>query len=232
MVFSDPRFICNTSKIWHDFLFYGKAGFKTAWLRQAFDQHEAEFFLSIRNPASFLSELLKHDAPMTLDEHLQGAEPGAMYWSDVIRRIRGSNPQTPITVWCNEDAPVIWPLVLAAVAGVETDVPLAGSDTLAKPLLTPAGKASLAAAIGDPISAPVPQIMQALERHIEFYADPEALQQEIDIPGWDEIHVETMTIAYEEDLDRIAAMEGVVFLRPDAPVAMLDDEAYELRQSI
>jgi len=222
VVFSDPRFICNTTRVWHDFEFYGKAGFKTAWLRRAFADHETEFHLSIRNPAGFLAELLRFHAPMTLEDHLRGADPGTMFWSEVIGRIRAANPDTPITVWCHEDTPVIWPLVLAAVAGVEADVPMAGSDAIVRPLLTEAGRQSLASALGDPVAIPAAQTVEALERHLELYADPDQLHDEIDIPGWDDVHVEAMTLAYEADLERIAATEGVAFLRPEATAELFD----------
>ena len=38
-------------------------------------------------------------------------------WSDTVRNIRIHNPGVPLTVWCDEDTPLIWPEVLQAVSG-------------------------------------------------------------------------------------------------------------------
>ena len=214
VVLSDPKFICSPKKIWHEGRFYGKAGFKTAWLRQTFSDHQAEFFLGVRNPVSFLSDLLREHAPMTLADHTQGASPGGMFWSDVVRSIRDDNPTCPVTVWCTEDTPVIWPLVMAALGGIEPDTPLDGAARIALPLLTPEGQASLIDTIGDPIKTDMLETLTALDQHMSAYVDEDALDEVIDIPGWTEEHVEAMTDAYEEDLERIRTMHGITFIRP------------------
>ena len=213
VVMSDNRFICAHAKIFFGGEFYGKAGFKTAWLRQAFPDHACEFFLSIRNPATFLSELLRAEAPTRLPDLLQGANTAQMRWSVVIARIRAANPDTQITVWCNEDTPLIWPLVLSAVAGIEPDVPIDGSADITRTLLTPEGQESLTSALGDPISADMDKTMHALGAHLHHYLDQSTVEEEIDVPGWQDEHVELMTAAYEADIDRIGAIEGVNFLR-------------------
>ena len=204
----------SPKKIWYENQFYGKAGFKTAWLRQTFDDHDVEFFLGLKNPAVFLSDLLRTYAPMTLAEHLDGSNPGAMFWSDIVTMVRTANPETPITVWCNEDTPIIWPLVLAAVCGIEPDTPLDGSAKIALPLLNPEGQEALAKRLGTPITASMLETLAILDQHMSLYVDEDAISEEIDIPDWTEAHVDAMTQAYEEDIERIAHIPGITLIRP------------------
>lgn len=214
IVLSDPKFICSPKKIWHEKKFYGKAGFKTAWLRQTFPDHEAEFFLGIRNPATFLSDLHAAHQPMALGEHLNGANPGSMFWSDVVRLIRDENPETPLTVWCNEDTPIIWPLVLAAVGGIEPDTPLDAAARIALPLLTPEGQESIERILGNPIQTNMLDTLTALDQHMSLYVDEDAVDEIVDLPDWTGEHVAAMTDAYEDDIERIGQMSGVTLIRP------------------
>lgn len=214
IVLADPMFICAPSKIFHDGQFYGKAGFKSSWLQATFDQHPAEFSLCVRNPVAFLSELLASEAAFSLEELLAGADPGQMFWSNVIDLIQTSNPEAPITVWAHEDAPLIWPMALSAVAGIEDDQPLAGSADLARNYLTEEGQDKLTEAIGDPVIVEQDRALSALATHLEHYSDPDKLDEVIELPHWEAHHIDLMLEAYEEDLDRIAGMPGVTFLRP------------------
>ena len=151
---------------------------------------------------------------MTMGDHLQGASPGAMFWSDVIKLIRDENPEIPITVWCNEDTPLICPLVLAAVSGIEPDTPLDGADRIARTLLTTEGQDSLTQTIGSSITATMLETLTALDQHMSIYADEDTLEEVIDLPDWTNAHVEAMSEAYEEDVERIAQLGNVRLISP------------------
>ena len=76
-----------------------------------------------------------------VDAFVAGQDVGAMRWSEPLAAIRAACPDVPLTVWCNEDLPLVWPDVLRAVAGVGTE--LAGEDAILRQIMSPAGFARL-----------------------------------------------------------------------------------------
>ena len=57
------------------------------------------------------------------------------YDATVMTKIKAENPGIPLTVWCDEDTPLIWTEVLQAVAGHDPDLVLEESDELLAQLL-------------------------------------------------------------------------------------------------
>jgi hypothetical protein len=48
----------------------------------------------------------------------------AVAWSEMLRRLTMTHPDCPVTVWCNEDTPLIWGELLQDIAAVGIEVPL------------------------------------------------------------------------------------------------------------
>ena len=214
LVLSDHRFICMPSRIFFDGGFYTKAGYKTAWLREAFADHEVSFFLAIRNPAGFLSDLLPACEAHTYQTLLNGADPMKIRWSEVVERIRADNPSAPLTVWCHEDAPLIWPQILRAVAGANPAQALSGSHELANGLMDEDGAQKLEAHLAAHPPETDAQRSVAISEHLEKYAREDAMEDEIDLPGWTEDVVDQITADYDADVTRIREIHGVTLLRP------------------
>ena len=49
-----------------------------------------------------------------------------MRWSAVVESIQKAAPDSSITLWRHEDAPVVWPEVLRALSGIGQDVTMLG----------------------------------------------------------------------------------------------------------
>ena len=103
VVLSNENFLCRADVVLADNALYPKAE-KSAWLRQCFPDHEVEFALGIRNPATFLPDLLGRldEDPETRAVRLEPVSLGNLLWSDVVQRIANANPGAPITVWCHD----------------------------------------------------------------------------------------------------------------------------------
>jgi hypothetical protein len=54
--------------------------------------------------------------------------------------------------------------------------------------------------------------MRAALAFLHKYAKPEAIEQEITIPEWDENTVTALTTLYEDDLGQISQIDGVRLL--------------------
>jgi hypothetical protein len=194
---------------------YPVAGARLRGLAQIFPDHSAEFHLALRGPASFLPALLRKLRGKSYDEMMMGLHPQDLFWSDMVHDITRSNPSVPLHLWCDEESPLIWPEVLAQVAGLPPgSAPLEGEEDLIAGLLPPEVAAQLAATLKD--YAPPDLAGRAAIRadFLERHALPEALELEADLPGWSPALLAALERQYEEDLARIAASPGVHLLRP------------------
>jgi hypothetical protein len=193
---------------------YPAAGERVRAFSQIFPEIEAEFHLAIRNPATFLPALYERQQPKAYPDFLAGSDPYDLRWSDVVERILDSNPDAPLTIWCDEDTPLIWPEVLQAVAGLPDGVRLDGEEDLLISLMSGEGMARLRAYLESHPPASVLQRRKIVSAFLDKFALPERIDMQIEMPGWTEDMVADLTEAYEEDVARIAQMAEVTFLAP------------------
>lgn len=188
---------------------YPSAGDRMRAITRIFPEIGAEFHLAVRNPATFIPALMARQRGRSYAEVMKGLHPQDLLWSDLVRDIREANPEVPLTIWCDEDTPLIWPEVLRAVSGHAPRTVLEGTDDLLAGLMSPEGLARLTAAL----SAHPPRTVKARRRitaeHLERHGRPEQLEQEIDLPGWTPALAEALTAQYDDDIARIAALPGV-----------------------
>jgi hypothetical protein len=216
VVLTHESFICVPTRVFEGGILYEKAGYKPMWLRNLFPGDEVEFFLAIRNPATFIPAVFHHKWQKRDNFHqfLQGTDVGEVRWSDVIVAIRESNPDTPLTVWCNEDTPLIWPEVLQRVSGHAPGTRIKGGLDILAEIMKREGKRRLRRYLADNPPKSERQRRRILAAFLEKYAIEEAVEEELDVPGWTDATVAELTLNYERDLDEIAAIPGVSFIEP------------------
>lgn len=185
---------------------YPAAGERVRGVLNIFPSFGAELHVAIRNPATFLPALLQRQRGKSVEDFMGGIDPLSLHWSDVIADLLTQCPN--VTVWCDEDTPLIWPEVLRAVAGV--DFPLEGEDEVLATIMSDEGLARLRAA--NPQSLPAEERRNLTVSLLEEHARPEAVEMQIDMPGWTPELVDALSDVYERDILRIMAMPGVRFI--------------------
>jgi len=140
--------------------------------------------------------------------------PISLRWAPVVRRIVAAVPDITLTVWCNEDTPLIWPEVLRAVAGLGPDDQIEGDFDLLATIMTDEGLAKLKAYFESHPPTSVAQRRRATTAFLEKFARDDEIEVEVDLPGWTPELIAALTAAYDEDCAEIAAMPGVTFLWP------------------
>lgn len=193
---------------------YPAAGERVQAFSQLFPDNETQFFLGLRNPATFLPQLYRRNNPSSYDEFLAGADPYEMRWSYVIARIREMNPNVALTVWCDEDTPMIWPEVLRAVGGLPADVPLLGENDVLAMLMSGEGLARMQAYIDTRPPVNIDQRRKIVSAFLEKFALPERIDMNFQMPEWDQQMVDDLTQIYDEDVAKIIASGKVTFLQP------------------
>lgn len=214
MVLSNPNFFCNPNNVFAGGTFYGTAAVRMRAFRQLFPGDQLSIFMAIRNPATFIPAAWGLARQETLAEYMGPLEPQALRWSDMVTRMRGAAPDIALTIWCNEDTPLIWHEILAALVGDGVEGPLEGAHALLETIMQPEGVERLSSYLESHPPASVSQHRRIISAFLGKYVIRARIEEEIDLPGWDEALIADLTRAYEADVDQIAAMEGVTFLRP------------------
>jgi len=214
LVLANEDFICVHGRIFENHILYDKSGYKTNWLRNLLPDAEFEFFLGIRNPATFIPAAFKHPKQKQKDfsYFLNNADVTDILWSDVLVSIQEANPGCPVTVWCNEDTPLIWPEVIGEVSGFENYGALQGGYNVLSSIMSDVGMRRLHTYLDTHPPQTEIQRRRIVTAFLDKFALAEEIEEELDVPGWTEELVVELTDIYEEDIFDIQKMPGVKFI--------------------
>lgn len=198
---------------------YPAAADRVRAFSQVFPQFGAEFHLAIRNPATFLPALFDKQKSSkggnkTFADMAKRVDVTTIRWSEVVGRILAQNPGVPLTIWCDEDTPLIWPEVLQAVSGHSPGLVLDDGHELLRQIMSPEGIKRMDAYIDShPVPSPAMR-RRVVSAFLDKFALPDRIEMDVDVPGWTDETITTLTRTYEQDVARIAAMPGVRFIAP------------------
>lgn len=215
IVLSNENFLCRSDVALGPDGLYPKAH-KSAWLRQCLPSHEVEFALAIRNPAGFIPDLLSGRGGPAPGQDLlaAGVWLDDMIWSDTVARIAEANPECRIVVWCHEDTPFIWSEVMRELTGHDTFAPLEGEFDMLETIMTEDGMVRLTEFLAARDVQNQVKRRRAISAFLEAHAVADEIEEEIDLPGWTEETIQTLTELYEDDVSRISRMPEVTFISP------------------
>ncbi len=214
LVLSNENFICVVPRIFDNTTFYPQVTEKVVSYSNLFHGHQMEFHLGLINPATFVPAICKRNHETPYAQILDGSDPRTLRWSSVVASIIEANPEAPITVWCNEDTPLIWRDLMHSLAGLSTPMELDGDDQLISEIMTPEGMQRFHAYMRTHPPKNETQYRRVVAAFLDKFARSDELETEVDLPGWDEAYIDDLTAIYEEDLQAVAAMPGVTFIRP------------------
>ncbi|WP_439104839.1 hypothetical protein [Celeribacter marinus] len=213
LVLSDENIICHAQGIFADSALYAKARFRLAWLRNVFADHRVEFVLGLRNPASFVPAAFAQDhSNRGYAAFIGDLDLDHLRWSRLIATIRTICPDVALKVYAFEDTPVIWGRLIRRIADVNGSVPLAGALDMIATLMKPEGITRLRSYLETHKPKTEIQFQRILGAFLEKYADPAQMEEEIDLPDWDDALIERLSTTYDDDLYLIEGLKGVEFI--------------------
>lgn len=214
MILSNDNFFSTPKMAVGKGVFYPGAEVKLARLQQLFPQDGIELCLGLRNPATFLPAVFALSPDMDLGGFLDGADPRELRWSELLARIRAAVPDIEVTVWCNEDTPLIWAHLIREMAGLVPNTKIIGGFDLLSEIMSKTGMQRFRAYLKSNPSLPEIQKRRVIAGFLDKFALDEAIEEEVDLPGWTQDLIRQMTELYEEDLFAIQRMPGVEFISP------------------
>lgn len=212
LVLANPNFICISNRIFDGGSFYAQAEFKLQGFLDLFPDDDVELFLGLRNPATFLPAVYADSKASTVTEFLHGMQLGDIRWSDLILRLREAAPDVPLTVWCNEDTPIIWADLIRRMCGLDAMTRITGGHDLLASVMSPAGMARFLAFLRENPPKSEAHKRKIIMAFLDKFALDDEMTEEVDLPGMDAEVVAQLTSAYDQDVDAIAAMPGVTFV--------------------
>lgn len=214
VVFSSDNFLSMAKWAVSGGRLYHAAGERVRMLEHLFPAARIELFLALRNPATFLPALVAGEDGAAAQKNIEESDIMAMRWSDTILRITEAVPGVPLTVWADEDTPLLWPEILRAVSGHSPDLVLEGWLAWYWSLVTPKSHAAMRRWFEANPPADDASRRKMLSILLSRFAKDEAVETETLLPGWTEATVEQLGALYDEDLDLISALPGVTLLEP------------------
>ncbi|SLN51813.1 hypothetical protein ROA7450_02615 [Roseovarius albus] len=214
-IISNPGFFGTEKMSFRNGQFYRMAEHRIDAMSKLFPSAQLEMFMSIRNPASFLPTIYYKYFDLTGQKRLYENMLTSVRWSDFFMRIHQAFPDIPITVWCNEDTPVIWGKILQTFANINASIEFEGQFTLLNDILSEVGLEQFQSFMQNHKGLSEEQKQQVIIAFIEKFGREEALEQEIDLPNWNDELTDAMTETYEDDLERLAHIPNLNVILPD-----------------
>lgn len=187
---------------------------RLATLGQIFQHDTLELFLAICNPATFLPAVYQKTPYTNFDEFMRHEDPRSVRWSEMILRVRKTYPDLPVTVWCNEDLPLIWAQVLREMAGIDPTVEIVGEFALLHEIMTETGLKRFRSYISSHPGMSEIQKRRVIAAFLDKFAREEAIEAELDMPGWTDDLIEELTGIYDDDLYAIQRIPGINLITP------------------
>ena len=199
-------------------VFYPGAEIKLARLRQLFPRDHLQLCLGLRNPGTFLPAL-RSLAPDPEDDSDGAAlpapaDPRDLRWSELIARIRQTVPDLEITLWCNEDTPLLWAHLIRELTGLPPQTKITGGFDLLSEIMSKPGMQRFRGFLKKHPNMNEMQKRRVITAFLDKYALDDAVSEEVDMPGWTDELIEDLTQLYDEDLHLIQRMPGVELVTP------------------
>lgn len=214
LILHSENFFCVPKIAFNKGRIYPLAGSRLAYLTHLFPDDEVELFLSIRNPATHLPAMYAATPHTQFIEFLDGADPRDILWSDLITNIRQQAPNVRITVWCNEDTPMIWGELVREIAGLSANEPIEGGYDLLAEIMSVEGMTRFKGYLESHPEMTEMQTRRVITAFLDKFAIDDMVEEEFDLDGWTNPLIEQLTEQYEEDLFTINRIPGVELLAP------------------
>ncbi|MGB7241161.1 MAG: hypothetical protein WBC93_03630 [Sulfitobacter sp.] len=214
LILSNAHFFAPARGVVNRGMFYARAEEKMAHMVRLFPHDQIELFMAIRNPASFLPACFQKMESESAIDFLDGSDPRVLRWSELLIRLRKALPEVQITVWCNEDAPLIWGQIIREMAALEHGQKITGAFDLLRDIMTREGMLRFRAYLKKHPKMSELQRRQVVSAFLDKFALDEAVEEELDMPGWTDSLVDELTEIYDEDAIEIGRIPGVQVISP------------------
>lgn len=187
---------------------YPVAGNKLAAMANLFPSADIEFFIGLKNPATFVP-YCQSIAQSNQEDLLAGVAPQHLRWAPAIRRLLPALRGHRLVLWCHEDTPLIWPEIVRMIAQIPEDAPLKSSLHILGELLDPKGIKFIREELARNEPVTIATRREIFARALHQFVRPDRIETTITLPGWTQDLIDQMTDDYDRDLAEIASLPEI-----------------------
>lgn len=214
MILSHPHLFGAPRACFRKGQFYAMAAERMEILSKIFAHDELEIFLGMRDPATFIPLIFNESPQDSIEDFLRGHDAKDIRWSDTINAIREGAPNSNVTVWCNEDTPLIWAQIIREMAGLEHGEKIVGGFDLLSEIMTDEGMQRFRSYLHSHPQMNEMQKRRVITAFLDKFAMEDAIEEELDLPGWSEDLIGALGELYDQDVYEIQRMPGVTMITP------------------
>lgn len=214
LVLSDANFFRTAGTAFQRGVLYPDAAERMANMVALFPEDDVEIFLGLRNPATLIPLLFQNSVDNGHAAFWGGRAVQDVRWSDTIADIRAAVPNVPMTIWCSEDMPVIWAQIIRQLCALAPDAKITGGFDLLSGIMIKEGMERFRAYLQSHPEMTEAQKHRVIIAFLDKFALTEAIEEELDMPGWTDAIVEELTDLYDQDVELIERMSGVTMIAP------------------
>lgn len=193
---------------------YPDAAERMSQLQLLFQFEQIEMFMAIRNPATFFPAILGKVSNRKFREMMGDYDPRELHWSDMVLRIREAVPDIALTIWCNEDTPLIWAQIIREMAGLEHGDKIVGGFDLLNSIMSKEGNTRFQTYQQEHPDLSEVQQRRVIAAFLDKFALEDKVEEVLDLAGWTDELVDELTDMYDEDVLRIQRIPGVQLITP------------------
>ncbi|RLK08292.1 hypothetical protein [Ruegeria conchae] len=213
-ILSSALYLGERASIIMDGQFYANAGQRMSYMDHLFSDSSVELFVGLRNPGSFIPKVLMLLSAPEREHIVATTDLSCLSWLAMIEDIRDLAPDVKITLWSNEDSPLILGDIARALVGLPADTQLDQEYALLSSLISDLGKQELKGLREQQRPPNDPIFRGRLAQIFQQHALTGAIEEEVELPGWSEDIIAAFTELYEQDLARLRTMPDLRFLNP------------------
>ena len=203
MILTNANFICVPNRIFEGGDFYALVVEKLQAFGTLFHGHDMELSICMRDPGTFIPAAYGKSHGRSFKRFMAEATPAVVQWSGLIHRIRTVLLRAKITAWCNEDTPFIWPKILRDLIGLNAEDPVKAGYDLIGSLLTEIGAQKMQNYFKANPPNSEKERQRVLATFLRHYANPDAMEEEIILPGWTNYLLRSLSDLYHDDVNTI-----------------------------
>ena len=188
---------------------YPFAGRRAAFTETLLEGARLELFIGLVNPGIFIPKTLMSIHEDNRRDILASTDLSCLSWLSMIEDLRELAPQFKLTVWENENLPLIWGDIIRAMTGLPIETLLPDEYSFLSSLLTDAGQRQVQEILGRRTPLDLQGQREELAQVLEDQARPEQVEEELDLPGWNTDIFDAFTELYAQDMAAIRTMSDI-----------------------
>lgn len=194
---------------------YPDATDRVAFIRKLFPNKTIRITLTVANPMTILAGMLMEKHPVAVDpKDISRINP---LWCEMIKSLSDHFPEIDFAVCPMEEAHVTWSCLLRRMLSWNDNRAVPGSLNMALCLLSNHGRRVLKETLESSPPRNENELANTIEMVCDSYADPRAIELEVDLPGWDQDIINRCDDVYQEDISTCAeAFSNVIVIDREA----------------